>query len=71
MLRLSYAAGVVAHGLTTDLHGTGIDPGLVGQVGKKGHPGEHAIAGLLKVNRSGIVVHVDVDLGHAGEGVHD
>ena len=70
MLRLGDAPGVVAHRLAADLHGAGVQAGLVGQVGEQGHTGEHAVPGLVKIDGAGIVVHVDVDLVHPGQGVH-
>ena len=37
---------------------------------QQGHPGEHAVPGLLEVHRPGVVVHVHRNLVHPGQGVH-
>ena len=45
--------------------------GLAGQVHQQRHPGVHPAPSLLEVQSAGVVVHVQGDLVHPGQGVED
>ena len=71
VLGLGDAVGVGTDRPLPDLHRAWVHTLLIGQVCEQRHPREHAVAGLLEIDRPGIVVHVDGDLVHPGQRMHD